>query len=456
MSRKDDSPALRAIKEHARFIKKSEHIPHHEALRRASQAMGMQNLQHARNHARRVGSGIERQASPRHRVFITAYWIDGSDQGRETLEMELRIPLSELVRPATFNRKATLRPFRIAGPDHVVRREPTARQHSARSTVCHVARVLRFMEATGLEPADGNWKRALKGVPVNRQLPGQDHASVWCDPASEGFLLVDEPYGHDPEEIAPKRTRWADEFGFDVIASPWPGMYNPPGSHMFFVNSREHGVDRLSAIVDALREVAPPIVASEISPLDEKWPGMSAPAKPKFVTPATIAARTASPQRTSPRRHVPRGPQRTARYVQTFVGPRRRPMARMPIPVHEEISRLLNQVRSACDHRSGVANRLDRARSELDEWIQREYTAGELPQELFFDLYYRGDHTQSIGRKVSDLQAETYIAQLRQVCDRICTYYPDCEPRRALTRWIDSATKSLQAWAMKSGREPGS
>jgi hypothetical protein len=53
----------------------------------------------------------------------------------------------------------------------------------------------------------------------------------------------------------------------------------------------------------------------------------------------------------------------------------------MPITSHTEVGTGLKQLLVRYAKRPGVYNRLDHVRSELDEWVQREYTRSELGDE---------------------------------------------------------------------------
>lgn len=168
---------------------------------------------------------------------------------------------------------------------------------------------------------------------------------------------------------------------------------------------------------------------------------------PIFFSPGAIArneAIAAGP--TSEPRKVARGPRSTVGYVQTFVGPQRRPKGRMPIEAHAQVGTLLKSVLMASHHRKGVYNRVNGIRSELDEWAQREYNHAELPSEQFFDLYYHEFGT-SFARTLTLEERSLHIASLERVKQILAQHYPDSAPLRTLIKKLGAAIGSMQTWA---------
>lgn len=174
------------------------------------------------------------------------------------------------------------------------------------------------------------------------------------------------------------------------------------------------------------------------------WDGESAPLSPIFFSPGYLAS-TKSPKEKPKQARPPAGQRSTVGYVQTFVGPQRRPKGKMPIEVHAEVGRLLKSVLLSTYERKGVYNRLNSIRSELDEWTQREYSHAELPNQHFFDLYY-GESGASFARSILPEARERHVANLVRVKEVLTTHYPDCPPLRTLLKKADAAVKSLQDW----------
>ena len=120
--------------------------------------------------------------------------------------------------------------------------------------------------------------------------------------------------------------------------------------------------------------------------------------------------RTANAQRTS------------VGYIQTIVGPRRRPKGQMPIKSHVEVGALLKSLLAATYRRKAVYNRVNMIRSELDEWIMREYNRAELPDEQFLELYYRG-LSMTFSHSISSDERNKHVIGLERVTRILVTHY---------------------------------
>jgi hypothetical protein len=183
----------------------------------------------------------------------------------------------------------------------------------------------------------------------------------------------------------------------------------------------------------------PPIV-------EDTWDGESAPLSPIFISPGALER--IEPVKNKPKQtRQPASPRNTVGYVQTFVGPQRRPKSKMPIEGHAEVGRLLKSVLLSTYERKGVYNRVNSIRSELDEWTQREYNHEELPNAQFFDLYY-GESGASFARSILPEAKERHVAELMRVKEVLTKHYPDCPPLRTLLKKTDAAVKSLQEWGV--------
>ncbi|MDH6169994.1 hypothetical protein M2282_005164 [Variovorax boronicumulans] len=268
-----------------------------------------------------------------------------------------------------------------------------------------------------------------------------DHYSVWYDRETKRYLFADEPYEMAVEGKAAERAAWSERHGFTIAKPSWPGMYNPDGgSRLYLIADSGKGVP-LAPIVAALARLPAPIV-------EAAWDGESEPSTPIFFSPGTIArneAAAAKPPATETRK-VTRGPRSTVGYVQTVVGPQRRPKGRMSIEAHAQVGALLKSVLVASHHRNGVYNRVNGIRSELDEWTQREYNYAELPSEQFFDLYYH-ESGSSLARTLSPDERALHVGSLEQVKQILAQHYPDSPPLRALMKKLDASIGSMQTWA---------
>lgn len=444
MSTKAIRPAtLDGIKRLANTIKSEQGVKKHaRALDKASQSAGFENFRHARNvlcSTSAPSTSISSRRRAGHRLFLTAYWKDRSsgESGRETLCLWLSVPWANLITPPQMKMNRELMHFGIEGSDHLARPYLIESQSQARRQICAAARVLEFMDATRLRPSKGH-SRAYPGGRSLNAPPGRNHSSVWFDPITKRYVLADEPYEAAVKDRTDERDQWALRHGFEIRRPTWPGMYNPDGgSRLYLIADAQKGVP-LEPILTALDRLSAPLV-------ENTWDGESAPLLPYFVSPGTLV-RLEPPKAKPPRRvGKPVGPRKTEGYVQTFVGPQRRPKGRMPIETHAEVGRLLKSVLLATRARNGVYNRLNSVRSELDEWTQREYTPIELPSEQFFDLYY-GETGASYSRSISPADKERHVANLVRVKEMLTAHYPDCAPLRSLLKKTDTAVKSLQEW----------
>lgn len=427
---------LDGIKRLAKSLKSERGIQHVRALDDAAQAAGFQNFRHASNVLRAAPK--QERSRPGHCIFLSAYWKDreGGASGRETLTIWLSAPWGDLITPLQFQNHRALVNFRAEGPDHLARTHLVRTQSEARRTVCAAARVLHFMDATKLRPSKSH-SRAFPGGRSSNAIPGRDHYSIWYDRETKRYLFVDEPYEKAVESKVQEREDWAHRHGFAIVKPEWAGMYAPDvGSRLYLVSDETKGIP-LQPITAALDKLPAPIV-------EAAWEGESAPTLPFFVSPGTIAKAAAEKDKpkTPPKSN---GQRNSVGYVQTFVGPQRRPKGRMPIEVHTEVGRLLKSVLVATYHRKGVYNRVNAIRSELDEWVQREYNGAELSNEQFFDLYYH-ESGSTFSRSLTEAERETHSESLAHVKKLLGEHYLDCPPLRSLLKKVDAAVKSLQSW----------
>lgn len=438
MSSEDIRPStLDGIKRLAKALKVERGVRHLQALDDAARAAGYQNFRHAGNVLR--SHPTPRAPRSRHRVYLTTYWKDkqSDSSGRETLTLDISCLWGDLITPAQLVNHRALVHFRAEGPDHLAREQLLRTQSEARRAVCAAARALQFMEATRLRPSKSH-SRAFPGGRSMNAIPGRDHCSIWYDRDTKRYLFVDEPYEEAAKGKLAERQAWAQEHGFLVVKPAWPGMYAPDvGSRLYLVADAAKGVP-LEPVAAALDQLPPPIV-------EEAWRGESAPMLPFFVSPGAIA-KLATAKEKPPVARKPAGPRNSVGYVQTFVGPQRRPKARMPIEAHAEVGRLLKSVLTATYHRKGVYNRVNAIRSELDEWTQREYNYAELPNEQFFELYYH-ESGSTFERMLSEAERARHDKSLMDAKGILTQHYPDCPPLRSLLKKLDAAQKSLQTWA---------
>lgn len=426
--------SMDGIKRLAKSLKAQRGIKHIRALDDAAQSAGFQNFRHASNI---LGAKQER---PRrgHRVFITVYWKDrevGGD-GRETLTIWLSAPWGDLITPAQLQNHRALVHFRAEGPDHLAWPVLVQSQSHARRMACAAARTFHFMDATKLRPSKSH-SRAFPGGRSTNAVPGRDHYSIWYDRETKRYLFADEPYESAADSKAAERAAWAQHHGFVIMKPAWSGMYNPDGgSRLYLIADAQKGI-LLGPIVEVLDALPAPVV-------EEGWDGESAPTVQIFVSPGAMN-RTEPAKSVAEKSSKPCVQRNSVGYVQTFVGPQRRPKGRMPISAHAEVGGLLKSVLVATHHRKGVHNRVNSVRSELDEWTQREYDRVELPSEQFFDLYYH-ESSSTFSRSLPADERNNHTNNLTRVKQVLAENYPDSPPLRSLLKKLDAATKSLQRW----------
>jgi len=137
-------------------------------------------------------------------VLLTTYWCDKEQRyrsGRETLKIELSRPILDICGKSALKSVRGFGDLRMVADDHFVCDTLAPTQSYARNRLCTAERSLRFMEHTGLVPFRDYRKTFPCGLAAHK-LPDTDHATDWVDPASGEFVLIDEPYGGTPDEVA--------------------------------------------------------------------------------------------------------------------------------------------------------------------------------------------------------------------------------------------------------------
>lgn len=273
---------LVGIKRYAKQIKKSDGLSHQAALDRAAQAADFQNFRHAQ---RKLPAGDGRKQREKlqdahpHRLYLTAYWRDRKSgvRGRETLAVDLGVGWMQLIKPSKFANDRTLGSFRVVAPDHFESSSHADSQSSARRRICAAVRTLRFIEATGLQPAKGYGRVFTGGVSVD-DVPGRDHASVWYQPTTKRYVFVNEPYEAAAQSVATEREAWGREHGIEIARPNWAGMYNPDGGSQLYLFSQAGRGVLLADVVAKLNKLPLPMI-------EGAWNGTSAAALPIFVSP---------------------------------------------------------------------------------------------------------------------------------------------------------------------------
>ncbi|WP_245464620.1 DUF5623 domain-containing protein [Mesorhizobium sp. M1E.F.Ca.ET.045.02.1.1] len=431
MSKTDVQPSsIEGIKRLAKAISKRDAIPHTKALDTASQVSGFGNFQHAH----RLLSNRSADAAPaRHVVYISTFWRDSETRtsGRETIRVFLSTPLDEMIKPTQYRYAHKLGRFRRHASDHVIDEYRPDSASAALARACGAARVLQFMDITGLRPSKA---RVEPRGGYSARLPGHDHGSVWFDPVAKHHVGADEPYSGSALSKMAERDAWARQHNWSLAKPDWAGMYFPEGGSELFLYADASKGYSLEGLLKALSKACAAIVPENC---DRVAIGAHAP----FVTPGEKAAaeakRAKDVQRKAP---SPRGPKTTVEYRLPLSGkPRRRPKTAMPVDAHAKIGSLLKGVLVDMRARAGVYKRIDAVRSELDDWVQCEHDRQAMSDAVFFDLYYGESST---GGKPET--GEQHVKNLRLAQSMLAQHYPDCAPLRDLMGKIDLAVASLE------------
>ncbi|RUX15353.1 hypothetical protein EOA23_33520, partial [Mesorhizobium sp. M2A.F.Ca.ET.042.01.1.1] len=336
MSKTDVQPSsIEGIKRLAKAISKRDAIPHTKALDTASQVSGFGNFQHAH----RLLSNRSADAAPaRHVVYISTFWRDSETRtsGRETIRVSLSTPLDEMIKPTQYRYAHKLGRFRRHAPDHVIDEYRPDSASAALARACGAARVLQFMDITGLRPSKA---RVEPRGGYSARLPGHDHGSVWFDPVAKHHVGADEPYSGSALSKMAERDAWAGQHNWSLAKPDWAGMYFPEGGSELFLYADASKGYSLEGLLKALSKACAAIVPENC---DRVAIGAHAP----FVTPGEKAAaeakRSKDVQRKAP---SPRGPKTTVEYRLPLSGkPRRRPKTAMPVDAHAKIGSLLKSV----------------------------------------------------------------------------------------------------------------
>lgn len=431
MSKTDVQPSsIEGIKRLAKAISKRDSIPHTKALDTASQVSGFGNFQHAH---RSLSDRSADAGTARHAVYISTFWHDSDKRtsGRETIRVFLSMPLDELIKPAQYRYAHKLGRFRRHASDHVVDEYRPDSASAALARVCGAARVLQFMDITGLRPSNA---RVEPRGGYSTRLPGHDHGSVWYDPVEKHHVGADEPYAGSARSKSAERDAWARQHSWLIARPDWAGMYYPEGGCELFLFADASKGYSLDGLLKALSKAPSPIVP-------ENCDRVAIDARAPFVTPGEKAAAEAKRAKVvQPKAPSPRAPKTTVEYRLPLSGKRRRrPKAAMPVDAHAKIGSLLKGVLVDIRARAGVYKRVDAVRSELDDWVQCEHDRTAMSDAVFFDLYYGENST---GGKPKP--GEQHIENLRFAQSMLMQYYPDCAPLRDLVGKIDLAIASLE------------
>lgn len=280
--------ALAHIKRRATSIKKSQGIKHARALDLAAVQSGYQNFRHAQNVLSRDSVAVP-LSIPMFKVNLIGHWHQrGGDRsrGRESLVVELPKPWYEAIPRDRLGRSRYVSYFDAGSdPDTLVNTRSLDSADEARRIICGAARTFVFAAATGLRESSGHsrayprdrdrqWSNQTPER-YHRRIPGQDHISVWFDPSTRRYLIVDEPYTSNVDSHKETREKWCEFHDYSMARPLWPGMYAPDiGSRMHLFSSSEKGIP-LGPIVDALNALPAPVTAKDWKGESELLPRFS-------------------------------------------------------------------------------------------------------------------------------------------------------------------------------------
>lgn len=416
------------IKRLAKQIKKSDGLPHHEALDIAAQKASFENFRHAQNQLENSTT-----QSHAHRLFFSSYWYDRKKRriGREVLEIQLSMPLLKIASKHEFKYAANIGQLRLASPDHFVDDRVADSQSQSRERICKAVRTLRFIEAAGLKP-NRKYEQFYPDGNFQNKPPQLDHSSNWYDPATGQAVLVDEPYL--PAVVDGDRAEWAEVHNWHLQPSTWPGIYYPGMSCLFVATDATTDFDFVG-LMNKINSIPDPITI-------KTWDGESFNGHDTFYSPLCVteqdkkrAVAKGTIYRTSSKKTIP---------ISTWGTPdnERRPNAAMPIKAHQRAAKLINAVLHSNAKPYDVNMRLEFIRNKLENWFFSEYERSVTDEfELF---YYEGIEKNDplVKQAASEEGVSSLLQELRRI---LLDSYVDCEPVRKMIRRIDTSIKIFNA-----------
>lgn len=407
------------IKQLAKKIKRERNITHTQSLDLASSQAGFENFVHAR---RQLVPGMPVQG---HSIFLTAYWADKGDMGRETLTVKLSMPLLSIGTRRQVTGTRALKRLKVDADDHLEMIDIVGGQEYARREICQASRELAFMAATGLVP--GNYRAKSVRDRIGK-LPGHDHRTSWLDKNTNTEVECDEPYN---DGLLEQRKAWLGMKGLSIVQPAWPGMYLPSNATLYMVAEDE----------SYLQELARRLEVSAL-PHEETWTGESADFRDTFVSPARAKSEVRKRARSLPvtKQTVRNGarPYAMAPFGRTVEW---RPDGRLPIKAHREISGLIKAL--SYHHLLPARDMagLVEARVVLDDWVQLEYGRKELSDDAFHELYYGSASDLPHG-----MNPVLAVGKIRSLLQK---GYPDCPPVRRMLRRLATLERKYEARASR-------
>lgn len=419
---------LVGVKRLAKQLKKTRSIKYADALELAAKSADCMSFRHAQRTLPMRGFGFSKPY-----VLLTIYWHDKDSRpriGRETLRIELSVPILELCEKSALKYVRGFGNLRMVADDHFVCDSIAHNQEYARSRLCTAERSLRFMEHTELRPYRN---RTTYPKVLNRdKLPNMDHSTDWVDEESGQFILVDEPYGNAPN--ADDRAAWAGRTGWRIEKTGWPGMYSPYSCDLYIGVDDTSNYD-LDALIMKIEAMPAPLVIGD-------WGGESVASWETFLSPM---AKTAQDERRARCKGMiyPLPSKSTVPYDYNPGCSRRRPVGELGIEGHKEAGRVIKCSMRSEYSRSVVYTRMSSLRSDLEDWMALEIGRGQLEGPEFFEVYYQWtDEDQSLLETLHS--ANDVIFALRDLVKSLKRAYPDCAPLRQQLRRVEMSISLLE------------
>lgn len=412
---------LGGIKRLASQLRKEQGIKYSLALDLAAKAANCTNF---RNAQRVFNAPADVTSRPY--VLLTRYWLDKKQRqsGRETLRIDLPKPLIEICGKSELKKARGFGGLRQVADDHFVCDTVDPSQSYARERLCTAERTLRFMQRTGLLPSRDP-RKAYPNGSIDDELPHSDHATLWVDPASGQFILIDEPYARAPDEVA--RAAWAIRTGWRVVKTSWPGMYSPYSCELHVATDARSGYD-FDGLVAKIEAMPAPLLESD-------WPGESSSSWDTFTSPLAKNAQDVRRARCRGTIHpVPSAT--TVPYSYSLGASQRRPACDLGVAGHIEVGRIIKAVLHSKHRSYGAYRRLNSLRSTLEDWMSLEIGRGELDGPEFFEVYYTEVEADAPYREMAKSPKDV-VAMLTDLKQKLKAGYPDCAPLRRQLHRID-------------------
>jgi hypothetical protein len=430
MLNRDVRPStLQGVKRLATQIRIERGISHTNALDLAAQAANCANYRHAQSILPAGG-----RQSGRHVLFLTIYWFDRENNsrcGRETLKVGLSKPVLDLCSKSDLKLVRGFDAMRMAAPDHFVSDTLAHSQSFARNEICKAVRSLRFMEHTGLRPSR-DYRAKWPDRSEDSKLPNSDHSTNWVEPVSGRFIFIDEPYSESPN--AADRAAWAQEYGWWLRKSSWPGMYYPHHCDLYVATKSGSGYD-FDALVEKIDAIPKPLI-------EEDWAGESAPIFDVFVSPAATTPQDRRRAR-SKATIIREASATTIPYGSLFGSSRRRPAGAMPLGGHIEMGRIIKAVIHSSHAPPTIDQRMNKLRSTLEDWLACEIGPREHKKLEFVDIYYRDPDREGPYAEAAHSRSGLIriLDKLRKMLE---SAYPACAPLSEQVRRIDVSVSLIR------------